>query len=219
MIIYLIRHGQRTPNRSERQEIVKLTTKGVEQAHAVGRFLREHPVDLALASPKWRTIDTAICATPLHLRPIQVWPCLVEYDLYGPMDYVPESLTPACQFEPLRSLPEHTPGEKSKDCPESFPEAFRRAHFALQCLKHLRLKRLAVFSHKVFNSLLIWSWLGAYGLREKDCYPQEDGCINILETGKPPVINFTGHLGDGQPHNVDLDLDLIAAVLLQTLSV
>lgn len=206
MIVYLIRHGQREPNHSEIPNPVRLTEKGIEQSRYIGHFLKGNPVEIALISPKWRTIQTALVAVGLK-APMHIWPCLIEHDLYGPLDFRADLIPSYCHFERRRALPDSV-------SQESFSEAVHRANFTYQCVKHLRKERIAIFSHKVFNSLFIWAWLQAPGLREKDCYQQDEACINILETGKIPIVNSLGHLPDAPPQQAFDFESLVAALAL-----
>ncbi len=176
--IYLIRHGKRYPYRQDREKPVHLTPEGWMQAAQIAEWLRDKKINLILASPKLRAIQSALPSTLRLDAPLQVWPILIEYDSYGPLDYRTEYGYPIVGEPMSGSI---RPDE------ETLEDAYRRALAALARLP--ATENVAIFSHDYFNSIFVWAhegipWQGA------GRYHQDEACVNVLEKGQPPQINL-----------------------------
>ena len=79
--VYLIRHGEvANPNHVCYATMpgFNLSPLGVLQAHATGRHLADHPLDLVLTSPLARAVQTATAIGRHHDVPVQVDDRLIE---------------------------------------------------------------------------------------------------------------------------------------------
>lgn len=193
MTIYLCRHGHRQAETKENTEPL-LTEEGHEDAEAIASWMKGLPSDerptAVWSSPKKRCVQTAIpTAKELNL-PIIISPLLIEHNSYGPLDYnfmdLLEEFGRSGEPRMWFGLPLYkTPKQEEK------PFAYSRAvEFLKEAISITEDKAIAVFAHDCFNSIFIWAFYDKGCLTEEDRYPQREGCINILRTGKEPIINL-----------------------------
>jgi broad specificity phosphatase PhoE len=82
--IFLVRHGQSEwngQNRVSGQLDPVLTPKGIQQAHALARVLRDEPLAAIYTSSLTRAVETARPTAELHRLPIQTRDALKEINL------------------------------------------------------------------------------------------------------------------------------------------
>jgi broad specificity phosphatase PhoE len=171
-MIYLCRHGNREP---DGPEPVRLTALGHSQAERIAMALASRDIQAIYASPKIRAIETAKPLARKVGKPIEVWPCLIEHNSYGPLDYSAEEIAKlGANLNPEMRLT-GTPLREEK------PFAYDRALFALSELRSRHGdESVAIFAHDCFNSIFIWAYFSRGSLQEEDRYWQGDGCVNVL---------------------------------------
>ena len=184
MIIYLCRHGNRGPDGSDLGAAPPLLTdRGHDQARRLGRYIEQQRPEALLCSPKIRCVQTAQPAADYLQVPIIVWPCLIEHNSFGPLDYSIKVFESMGAFQVPKMLLPDTPQH------EDMEFAYKRAVAAIEQMRG-GFRRVAIFAHDCFNSVFIWAWLNRGPLTEKDRYYQNECCVNILEDGKEPQINL-----------------------------
>lgn len=72
--IYLVRHGQKLPHAGN----PRLSQLGKKQALETGRYLQQFKIDLILASPYKRTVETAQIISQVLNQGFQITPALAE---------------------------------------------------------------------------------------------------------------------------------------------
>ena len=186
MIIYLCRHGNRGANGSDRERPVELTERGHDQARRLGGWLERQGVEAVYSSPKVRAAQTASPLCDYLGLPLLVWPCLIEHDSYGPLDFNERALLnmrpwPAAGVEVCMTT------LHSKEPQEDLSGAYNRAVWAITHLSydaHYKgTGHVAIFAHDCFNSVFMWAWAGRGCLTEADRYSQGECCVNVLEGG------------------------------------
>lgn len=205
-LIYLIRHGETEYNRLDRIQgrgiDAPLNDTGERQARAVGRWLREAGVDVAVSSSLVRARQTASIAMGLPTDGIPADADLDELS-YGAMEGIPvdeqrgdlADLYDTWSRGELHVSPEG--GENPMQVYERGSNAVRRlidAHPG---------KTLAVFTHGRTLRILV-SGLTGLGLANMRDIPHQNGCIYRLRYRDGhfhiDIHNFTDHLTELHSH-------------------
>ncbi len=199
MILYLIRHGQSEENIGNfATHDPALTALGRIQAEEVGQRLASEGLDLLIASPFLRAIQTI---QPLYLKtdlPLEIWQHLGELRRSVPSPFLGRGgirdLCPDVIFEA-----EH-PEEPFLHGHETFESASARAKGLVDRLRtrfaHTE-RKVGMVAHGTFNNILLMAMIG----REYDQVfeaVQNNCCINRIEIDLKRVcvhsINEVDHL-------------------------
>ncbi len=160
---FLIRHGESETNNgvpSAHLEGDRLTTRGVEQARQVARYLYTHitSLDLIVTSSYQRTKETADFIRPCFPNvPFKQWD-VQEFTYLSSLHHM---VTTREQRKPLvrkywsKANPYHVDGSGS----ETFAGFIKRAYSVLEQieqLEHMGQQTIAIISHEQFITALLW---------------------------------------------------------------
>ncbi|MDQ7823518.1 MAG: histidine phosphatase family protein [Candidatus Eremiobacteraeota bacterium] len=199
--LYLVRHGETEWNRFEvfrgRADIA-LNERGLAQANAVGRALKDAPLYAVISSPLKRAIQTAKPLAARHRVP------LIPEEAFNDVDCGDWEGMPMAEVE--RLFPEgfrcwmETPHKFRIPGGESLAILRRRALRGLKrVLGEAEGEVLCVVSHRVVTKVMV---LALLGLSNSHFWQirQDNACINIIQfpedDGEAVVVslNDTGHL-------------------------
>jgi probable phosphoglycerate mutase len=180
--IYLLRHGEVSyfdpQGRPFPPHAVPLNPKGVEQARAAARFLRDAPLDLAIHTGLPRTRETTEIALEGREVPIEVCEALREVTP-GPFAKLPQGPEREAYFtgafsEALAREARFLGGESYGEFEDRVLPAFDRI-VATSGWKHLLL-----IAHGGTNRVILRHALGA-GMESMGRIEQEAGCVNLID--------------------------------------
>lgn len=199
MILYLVRHGQSEGN------IVKydvpdgnLTPTGLQQAEEAARRLEGEGIDLIIASPLRRAMQTALALKRRTGAPLEIWRNLAEHR----------------DCEPARFLGRSGVREFCADavCSDDLPEEGFDFGMETPAMAHARAvgiielvrsrfaesdRRIAIFAHGTLNAFILMALMGRpFG---PGCWVEQlNCCVNriYLEPQRVRILsmNETAHL-------------------------
>ncbi|MDY3983478.1 MAG: histidine phosphatase family protein [Veillonellaceae bacterium] len=200
--IILVRHGETKWNiegRYQGQEDTELSQRGLEQAAALAKGLRDVSIDVCLSSPLQRSYITAKACADVHGLPVQKDECLTEINhgvWEGQLAKDIEAQYPDL-FHKWHTKPGglQMPGSGG----ESLEDVQQRARKAFEeYAKHYEGKTLLVVAHDAVNKAIICDLLGL-SMDHFWQIKQDNTCINVLEkegdTWRVVLLNSTAHMG------------------------
>jgi broad specificity phosphatase PhoE len=149
LTIHFVRHGESLANASDRsgeprpEDWDRLSERGWEQAHGLGRRLEGHDLELIVSSTMTRAQETAQGIAEVLDLPIEVDPDLHEY---RQSDEFYATMPPVAGLGMLSWMPE-APRDHAEPGAESFDDAVARVHRARAKLEERAGQRLVVVSH------------------------------------------------------------------------
>lgn len=196
-LIYLIRHGETEYNRLDRIQgrgiDAPLNATGERQAHAVGAWLRDAAVDVAVSSTLMRARQTASIAMGRALDEI---PALADLDelSYGAMEGIPVNEQSGALADLYESWAR---GELQIPPPdgETPIQVYERASGAvLRLVDAYPGQTLALFTHGRTLRILVSGLIGL-GLRNMRDIPHQNGCIyKLRHDGERIHLDIKNHI-------------------------
>jgi probable phosphoglycerate mutase len=205
-LIYLIRHGETDYNRLDRIQgrgiDAPLNATGERQARAVGVWLRDASLDVAVSSSLIRARQTASLAMGLPMDGIQADADLDELS-YGVMEGIPVNEQSGALADLYETWAQGAL-DVSPEGGETPLQVFDRASGAVRRLVDANLGRsVAVFTHGRTLRILV-SGLTGLGLSNMREVPHQNGCIYRLRYRDGQfhidIHNFIDHLTELHSH-------------------
>jgi probable phosphoglycerate mutase len=211
MILYCIRHGESLFNaegRIQGQLDTELSPHGIRQSEAVGEFLADKALDAIVASPLARAMMTAqplAAATGLEIRRddrlMEIHAGVFQGLCWHEIDErFPDEMRRWRSHDPDFVLPGG----------ESRRELMERGHAALEDIRRLDAKRVAVIAH---GGVLTAGFKGLLGIpADRNPFALANCSISKLvwKDGRPQLrtLNETAHLGAVNGNHPDHQGDL-----------
>jgi probable phosphoglycerate mutase len=191
--LFIIRHGESFGNRLATDlPDAELTDLGKEQAAHVGECMKHANVEVIIASPLTRAIETAQPLARAINLPIDIWKNTYEVRSRGP--YTGPAVSRLQERYPEARFPDDMepegwfyPGDETSETGQ-----MRAAQVYAELCGRCVGKRVALFAHGGFNRRLLLAALGL-GHDSRVYFHQHNGCIYWL-TVKPDrtVLNYLG---------------------------
>ncbi len=180
--IYLLRHGEVNyfdlHGKPFPHYAVGLSSRGIEQARAAARALREAPIDLVIHTGLPRTQATAEITIGGRPVPVEISEALREVNP-GPFELSPQGSRLETYFtsafkEALTRETRFLGGEAYGEFEDRVLPAFRRI------VERVSWKHLLIVAHGGTNRVILRHALHA-GMESMGRIEQEAGCINIID--------------------------------------
>lgn len=182
--VRFIRHAESEANvgqATEHPATIKLTPKGIEQAHAIADSFMRAP-DLIITSPYKRTHETA---QPTLSRfphvPHEEWP-VEEFTYLSPLDTLTTPLDRKPKVDAFwqRQDPLYVDGEGT----ESFAGFITRVQNVIKRLREAKELSVVVFSHEQFILAILWLFL------KNKLAPGSSLCPDSMKQFKEFLVTF-----------------------------
>lgn len=198
MILYLARHGETEANNQDLlqgQLPGKLSERGIQQAHAVGKALAREKINYVYCSDLERSRKTAEIVASYVSLSLQE-----DRDLRERSFGIYEGTSRTAFFFSERQLEDPCRNRPEKG--ESFEDLYCRARtFLEKIVKRHPGESVAVVSHGDFSRLCVGILTGE-PLEGACQIRQKNACLNIFEVAaglkaKPVLLNSVEHLSPG----------------------
>ena len=158
--VWFIRHGESEANIGQpttHPATIKLTPKGIEQAHSIASFFKKSP-DLIITSPYKRTFETALPTFNCFPGARHEEWAVEEFTYLASLDTLTTSLERRPRVEAFwqHEDPFYVDNGVDGKQVESFAAFISRVQKVIHCLGQTKENSIAVFSHEQFICAILW---------------------------------------------------------------